>query len=63
MRTLILGVLAALAAGCTAPITLQNRQGQTTTCGYYAMGSSGVYAEREAKCINDFNALGYYRMP
>ena len=65
MRYLLIVGLLVLAA-CTDPVRMQNpTTGQIALCGPYPIGAgqSVASAMREAKCIDDFKAQGYVRLP
>jgi len=53
--------------GCTAGVKLQNHAGQVATCGPYAngfwLGGADSDAVRERSCIDDYQRIGYERMP
>ena len=59
-------VLVAVLAACTTPVYLKHPStGQVVKCGpYRATGISSIAsAEREARCISDYQAQGYVRVP
>lgn len=58
-------VLLLFLAGCqTAPVIMQNPQGQTVQCGPYPEGGmQGINtAAREAQCVQDYKEQGYVRI-
>jgi hypothetical protein len=56
-----------LACGCTEAVKLRNPvTGATATCGPYmleGLGQPASVAEREARCINDYQRQGFEREP
>jgi len=64
MKYLIMLMAVEILAGCTHTTSLKHPDtGETVQCGPYP--SSGLAAEggaiREAKCIDDFQRMGYVR--
>jgi hypothetical protein len=56
-------VFCLLACGCTSAVKLRNAAtGATATCGPYYI-DSGAHAEREARCISDYQRQGFERAP
>lgn len=66
MRLIAIFIACAALAACTAPVQLRNpATGQTASCGPYMLDSLGSdsQAEREARCISDYQREGYERVP
>ena len=66
VRTLAVLALAAALAGCTTAVKLRNpATGATASCGPYYVdsGFSNAQAERESRCISDFQRQGFERVP
>jgi hypothetical protein len=65
LAVLILLTAAAL-VGCSETVKLRNpATGETATCGPYMLDSVGSdsQAQREARCISDYQRQGYQRVP
>jgi len=61
----LLGVLVLLGS-CTEPVKMRNAAtGEIASCGPYKNGIiTGAWAaEREARCISDYQRQGFERMP
>lgn len=66
-RAIVLAA-ALVAAGCTQAVHLRNAQtGQLASCGPYAngfwLGGADSDAEREARCLDDYQRIGFERVP
>jgi hypothetical protein len=66
----IIATAAALCLGigaCTSAVKLRNpATGETASCGPYLMeglGQPASVADREARCISDFQRQGFQRVP
>jgi hypothetical protein len=66
-RTLFPALCLALIGCTTSAVTLKNpATGQTAQCGPYlveGVGQPGSVAQREARCIDDFQNQGFVRQP
>jgi hypothetical protein len=67
MRTFTLLLLCGLVGGCTSGIKLRNPQtGQVAECGPYqieGLGQPASVAQREARCLDDYQRQGFVRAP
>ena len=64
MRAVLLGALCALIAACGSAVKLRNPQtGETASCGPYWIDSlNDSQAQRESRCISDFQRQGFQRV-
>lgn len=63
MNWLTLALVILVLPGCTSAVTLRHPQtGATVKCGPFAFIQSTA-AEREARCIQDYQRQGYERVP
>jgi hypothetical protein len=66
-KHLILVFFALTVAGCTSAINLRNpATGATAQCGPYqleGLGQPASVAERERRCLDDYQRLGFQRAP
>lgn len=67
MRTISFLVVLIALVGCTEAVKMRNTQtGQIAQCGPYPsdmIAGGNTQAQREARCIDDFQRQGYERMP
>jgi hypothetical protein len=58
-------LLCAVLTGCSSAIQLRHPDGRTAQCGPYHVGAGMQYqlAQREARCLDDYERQGFVRVP
>jgi uncharacterized protein YceK len=67
VKVLVLAIAALVLSGCTDVVKLRNpTTGETAQCGPYqleGLGQPASVAQREARCLDDYQRQGFVRAP